>query len=77
LNDKSDCQETNELRISIQTIKENMKLYCLVNDFKKKTVEIDENIKGVKEIKANKDMINESVKELDKKIVNRANELEE
>jgi len=54
-----------------------MKLYCLVNDFKKKTVEIDENIKGVKEIKANKDMINESVKELDKKIVNRANELEE
>lgn len=54
-----------------------MKMYCLVNDFKKKTTEIEENIKGVKEIKANKDMIIEIVKDLEKKIVMRATELQE
>lgn len=52
-------------------------MYALITDFKKKTSEIDEKIKAVKEMKANKDMIQEIVKDFEKKIVTRATELQD
>lgn len=76
LNQKSDNVETNELKITINAFKENLKNYCLTNDFLKKIKDIHEDIKSIKEMKANKERLIEIQTYIDKGLNEGKNELQ-
>jgi len=53
MKDKTDSQETNDVRISLESLKENQKSYCLSTVFLEKTHEFEDQFKKINEHKAN------------------------